>query len=70
MLESNSFSAGCYDQNSIEELTAIAIQIKNDPDDIDFIADKTDCETWALTPQQWGEQIILALREKEKDLNI
>ncbi len=51
-IESNTFSAACYDQNSIEELRAALKQ---------RAADKTDCNTWKITPTQWRAEIQTAL---------
>lgn len=56
-IETNTFAAACYDQNSIDELEeALAGQ-----------ADATDCENWGLTPEEWRAEIELALAAKRED---
>jgi hypothetical protein len=50
-LETNSFAAACYDQNTIEELvTCLSGQV-----------DRTDCDTWKLSDQEWRDAIADAL---------
>lgn len=56
-LADNTFAAACYDNNSVQELT----------DALAGPADATDCETWNITPEQWREEIQLALNAKLAD---
>jgi len=65
--ESNNFAAACYD-NSVEELAAITIAVKNGAN-VEDVADDTDCKNWDITPEQWFAGINAALAAKEADLN-
>lgn len=58
-IEPGTFAEACYEQNSISELRAALYRD----------ADQSDCEQWGLTPEQWREQIALALFEKASDKN-
>lgn len=49
------FAEACFNQNSVQELRA-CLKMKS--------ADKTDCETWRITPTQWRAAIKQALKEK------
>ena len=56
-IESNTFAAACYDQNSIADLEHALTFAE---------VDATDCATWKITPTQWREAIedaLAALRE-------
>ena len=54
MIKDSTFAAACYDQNSIAELEAA----------LSGPADKTDCENWGISPEQWRAEIAQALDEK------
>jgi hypothetical protein len=58
-LQDNSFEAGCYDSNSIQELIEALYQ---------KAADKTDCQTWGITPAEWMRGIKRALEAKISSL--
>lgn len=56
-IPSNSFAAACFDQNTVAELEE-ALQ---------GAADESDCKAWNITPEQWREQIQLALAAKTEE---
>lgn len=56
-IQDNTFAAACYNQNSIAELEAA----------LAGPVDKTDCETWGITPGAWRRQIALALDALRED---
>ena len=58
MKQLTGFAEACYDTNSVEELSAALKQ---------RAADKTDCETWKITPTQWRAAIAEALAAKLED---
>lgn len=60
----NGFSEACYNQNSIEELIAIGILIRT----YDFF-DKTDCNEWGISKDEYQAAILEVLRIKEKEYN-
>lgn len=66
--ENKNFAAACYDNNSVEELAAITIAVKNGAN-VEDVADGTDCKNWDITPEQWFAGIKAALEAKEADLN-
>ena len=53
-IEDGSFAEACYNTNSLEELKGATIEN----------ADKTDMKAWGLTPEEWVEQVNLALKAK------
>lgn len=53
-IQINTFAAACYDQNTVAELQAA----------LAGSADAADCTTWGLTPQEWHDQIGVALKAK------
>lgn len=57
LIESGTFAEACFNNNSIAELeSALAGQ-----------PDPTDLATWGITPDEWREQINLALAAKRED---
>ena len=56
MTQLTGFAEACYDTNSIAELEAALKQ---------RAADKTDCQTWNITPTQWRAAIAEALEAKK-----
>ncbi len=60
-IQPNSFAAACYDDNTIAELQ----EALSEP------ADSIDCHAWGITPEEWYEQIKLALAAllEDKDFN-
>ena len=58
MKQLTGFAEACYDTNRVEELEAAIKQ---------RVADKTDCETWKITPTQWRAAIAEALAAKLED---
>lgn len=66
--ESTNFAAACYDGNTVEDLTAIAITVKNGAD-IDDVADGSDIAGWNLVgPAEWYDAIMAALEERTAEL--
>lgn len=60
-IESNSFAAACYDNNTAEELQEMLAEAASAA---------ADCHDWQITPEQRIEQIklaIAALEEKDAD---
>ena len=57
MIADNTFAAACYEQNSVLELQ---LSLRRE-------ADKHDCAEWGITPEQWREQIEIALAAKLAD---
>jgi hypothetical protein len=55
-IEDNSFAAACYDSCTIEQLKNLLTRK----------ADREDCEIWRLTPEEWREQIELAVAALEE----
>lgn len=53
-IKENTFAAACIRDNFINELVEA---LAGD-------ADKTDCETWGITPKEWREEIALAIKAK------
>ena len=53
----NSFAAACYNQNTLEELSAL---LSED-------ADAADMATWGLTEAEWSAQVDEAYRAKRED---
>lgn len=49
--EDGNFAAACYNDNSLAELSA-----PHSPSD----ANKRDCETWGISPQEWSDAIEAA----------
>ena len=45
------FAEACYDDNSYEDLVAA----------LDNEADATDCETWNISAEEWGDSIKQSL---------
>lgn len=45
------FAEACYDDNSYEDLVAA----------LDNEADATDCETWNINAEEWGDSIKQSL---------
>lgn len=58
-IETNTFAAACYEQNTIEDLKSALERDR---------ADAADCATWQLTDAEWRQQIQLALTQKIQDL--
>ena len=58
MKQLTGFAEACYDTNRVEELEAALKQ---------RAADKTDCDTWRITPTQWRAAIAEALAAKLED---
>ena len=56
------FAEACYDNNTVEDLTAIAIAAKGG------FVDETDCKNWNITPDEWLAAICLAVRAKESEI--
>ncbi len=50
----NSFTAACYNDNSISELAELSVTS----------ADKTDCKTWKISAAEWTQSVLLALETK------
>lgn len=55
MTKLNGFAEACYDMNTVADLEFAMTQRQ---------ADKTDCETWRITPTQWRAAIAEALDAK------
>jgi hypothetical protein len=64
----NNFAAACYEQNSVEELAAVVIIVKNHNLTAEQVADAGDMATWGITAEQWLDGIRAALADKESDL--
>lgn len=56
-IANNTFASACYDSNTVAELEA-ALQGP---------VDESDCKAWKITPEQWREQIQLALAAKTEE---
>ncbi len=56
-IESNSFAAACYDNNTIEQLQDMVAEAAS-------VA--ADCHDWDITPEQRVEQIKLAIDALEE----
>ena len=56
-INDNTFSAACYDMNSVSELK----------DMLSTGPDATDMKTWNLTADEWKAQIELAIAAKLDD---
>jgi len=57
------FSEACYNDNSLEELIGLVEK---------GTVDKTDCETWHITPDQWRKAVnaaCFALKEDARYLS-
>ena len=50
-LSDSSFAAACYDQKTVQELQS----------DFNGDADPEACEKWGISPDEWREQIAMAL---------
>ena len=55
MIESNTFAASCFNDNSYNELIN-ALLLKK--------ADETDCKNWNITPTEWRKSKAEALKQK------
>ena len=55
MIETNTFAAACYEQNSIAELEA-ALKCRR--------ADRGDMKAWGISASEWRSQITTALKAK------
>lgn len=53
----NTFAAACYDRNTAAELEA-ALQGP---------ANEQDCAEWGISPEEWRDQIALALAAKREN---
>jgi hypothetical protein len=58
IIDENTYSAACYEQNTIAELE----EALREP------ADRTDMQTWGLTEDEYYAQINLALAAKRADM--
>lgn len=56
-IANNTFAAACYDSNTVAELEAA----------LRGPVDENDCKEWNITPEQWREQIQLALAAKTEE---
>ena len=50
-IQIGSFAEACYEMNTIEELEIALLGV----------ADLSDCKEWGLSPEEWREQIEIAL---------
>jgi len=48
------FAEACYENNSISELMAAT----------ESDADETDCNTWGITAEEWGNAVVAALHAR------
>lgn len=57
--ELSGFSESCYDMNTEGDLAVCLVEFNHD--DAENSADKSDCNEWNITPEQWFNEIEKAL---------